>query len=74
MIGRMHFRELSIVCQLRYITRLNTAQRVRQGHLAEMMMVSVALAIRRNVRELRPRSLVRESAEQPIGESFSVTQ
>ena len=71
-IWRMQLQELPVIGQLRAAAVFDTMQGVGQRHIAIMMMVTVTLAVRCDMRELRPGALVGKAAQQAIRKSFAV--
>ena len=61
---RILFKELGIVRDFGKRVGFDMLERIREGHFAETMVVSVALPIGRDVHELRPIALVRKTTQQ----------
>ena len=58
MLGGMHLEKFAIVCKLRKFGFLNVVQGRTECHFAVMVMVSVALAVGRDVDQLRALALI----------------
>src|SRR5215469_7554340 len=74
MVGWIHLEELAVVGEFGLSSGLDTVQRVAERHFAIFVMVTVAFTVGRDVRKLRPASLIRESAKQATGEDVAVIQ
>src|ERR1700681_1161982 len=74
MVGRIALQKLAIIGELCQLFVFDALQRVSQRHFAEAMMVTITLAIRSDVRKLRPSSNVGKAAESTIRESFAIIQ
>ena len=71
---RILLEKLSIIGKFREAVGLDMVQGVRQSHLAKMMMMSVTLAIRRDVHQFRPIAFVRKTAHHALGELLAVVK
>src|SRR5690348_12230208 len=71
---RVFLQERSVVCDLGQVVRCDVMERIRKRHLAMLVMMAVTLAVGSDVHQLRPVSLVGESAHQSRRELLPVFQ
>src|SRR6266481_8733486 len=74
MARRELLQKLAIVGEARDTFGLDLLQRIGQGHLAILVMMSVSFAIGSDVDQLRPRAFCREPAPQAIHKVMAVVQ
>ena len=60
--------EARVVGQLHRFVRVDVIQDERQRHFAELVMVTIAFAVRRDVAEAGTGAAVRDQRQQPVGE------
>ena len=71
---RMTFQVLPVIGESRNVVALDVVQRIGQGHLPVVMMVTVRFTVRRNVHQLVPLSAIVEGAYDPVRKSFTTRQ
>src|SRR4051794_8958995 len=72
--GGILFQKLSVIRELGGIVFLNFFESVGERHFAEVMVVTIALAVCSNVDQLRKRTAFGEATHEPIGKTFTVAQ
>src|SRR5690349_11019149 len=74
MVRRVAFQKLLVVRQFCEFIYFNVMQSVGKSHFAKPVMVAIALPVRGDMDQLRPRSSVGKAAHQTVSKTLAIAE